>query len=421
MSRTAQVLLGLVAGLLVGIGTRASADGWGGTLVPLVEPLGSLFINAIRMTVVPLVVSSLIAGVASNAGLDSLGRMGGRALILALALLVSASAFAAASAPPLFAWLGIDRGTASLVGATGVPPTEAANLPSIGDWLVSLVPSNPIAAASDGAMLPLIVFSLVFGLAIGRVAEPARRPVLAFFEGVSAAMLRLVDWVLLLAPIGVFGLAVPLAARLGVGAAGALASYVLIGAALTALYFAVVVYPGVALAGGVPLRAFIAASTPAQAVAFSSRSSLASLPAMIEGGRSMALPEAVTGCLVPLGAAVFRLGSAIGQTVGVLFAATLYGSSPDVSQMVTIVLVVALTTFTVPGIPAGSIVVMVPILQAANLPVEGIALLLGVDTIPDMVRTTANVTATMAVTTIVGRGALAAPEPTRTGPRRPPG
>jgi Na+/H+-dicarboxylate symporter len=412
MSRTAQVLLGLVAGLLVGIGTASSAGGWAGTIVPLVEPLGTLFINGIRMTVVPLVVSSLIAGVASNAGRDSLGRLGGRALLLAVALLVTASAFAAALAPPIFRWLGIDQATASVMGATGAlagQATGAAHLPSIGDWLVALVPSNPIAAAADGAMLPLIVFSLVFGLAIGRVPEPVRRPVLAFFEGVSAAMLRLVDWVLVLAPIGVFGLAVPLAARLGVGAAGALASYVLVGAVLTTLYFALVVYPGVALAGGVPLKAFIAASTPAQAVAFSSRSSLASLPAMIEGARLLAFPEAVTGCLVPLGAAVFRLGSAVGQTVGVLFAATLYGSSPDAMQLATIVFVVAVTTFTVPGIPAGSIVTMVPILQAANLPIEGIALLLGVDTIPDMIRTTANVTGTMAVTTVVARGALAEP------------
>jgi Na+/H+-dicarboxylate symporter len=151
---------------------------------------------------------------------------------------------------------------------------------------------------------------------------------------------------------------------------------------------------------------FARATLPAQAVAFSSRSSLAALPALIEGGREhLRLPDEITSFFLPLAVAVYRIGAAIGQTVGVAFIAQLYGVSLGPAQLATVVLTAVATSFSVPGIPGGSIVIMAPVLMAAGLPVEGIGILLGADTIPDMFRTTVNVTGHMAAAAVVGRAA----------------
>jgi Na+/H+-dicarboxylate symporter len=217
-------------------------------------------------------------------------------------------------------------------------------------------------------------------------------------------MLVLVRWVLELAPIGVFALAVPLATRLGFAAAGAVVYYV-VGVVSMCILVTLVLYPVAAVVGRVPLRLFAKASGPAQAVALSSRSSLAALPAMIEGARDiLRLPPTITSFFLPLAASMYRVGGVIGQIVGVLFLAKLYGIDLAPAQMMTIAVTAVLTSFSVPGVPGGSILVMVPVLLAADLPVDGIGILLGVDTIPDMFRTTTNVTGHMAAASILSRG-----------------
>jgi Na+/H+-dicarboxylate symporter len=365
------------------------------------------------MTVVPLVMASLVVGIAGGSGTSGLARLGAQAVALFVGLVALAAGLTALVAAPLLARLEVDPGTvASLIGGADAPATSAAAVPGFSEWLVGLVPSNPIAAAADGTMLPLIVFTVAFGAALSRLPLAKRAPVVAFFQGLADAMMELVRLVLRLAPIGVFALAVPLAARLGVAAAGAVVYYMALSATLMTVITALILYPVTAVAGGVGLRAFARAAAPAQAVAFSSRSTMATLPAMIDSAERLDLPAPVVGFLVPLAASVFRFGSAIGQTVGVLFAAQLFGATPGPSQLFTIVVTVVVTTFAVPGIPGGSILVMVPILLAADLPVEGIALLLGADTIPDMFRTTANVTGGISATAILARrGAEQAAEP----------
>ncbi len=407
MSLTVRVLLGLVAGLALGFAVNAS-PGLSG-VVPWIEPLGSIFINAIRMTVVPLVVASLIVGVAGAPDARAIGRVGWRALVLFVILVLAGAVFGAIVAQPILARM-IDPASASALSAgsagdlAGAAREGAQRLPTFAQWLIDLVPANPVRAAADGAMLPLIVFSLLFGVSLLRLDAERRRPVIGFFEGVADAMLVLVRWVLVFAPIGVFALAVPLAARMGLAAAGALVGFIVLVSALSVAFMALVLYPAAAVGGRVTLGAFARAIAPSQAVAFSSRSSLAALPAMIEAAETrLGFPPEVSRFLLPLSASTFRAGSGVGLAVSVLFVARLYGVDLSVAQMATVIATVVLTSFSVPGIPNGSIIAMVPILDAAGIPVEGIGILLSIDTIPDMFRTTTNVTGHMTVGAILAR------------------
>jgi Na+/H+-dicarboxylate symporter len=398
------VVAGLCAGVFLGILAAVTASPWLLALVRLVEPVGTLFVNAIRMAVVPLVVASLIGGIVSITDGRALTRLGLRSLVVFAALAISSAVFAALIAVPVLATLDIDPAvTDGLRASMTVSDAAPAAAPGIVQWVTDLVPANPVKAAADGTMLPLIVFTLGFGVALTKVAAKRRTAVVGFFSGLSDAMLVLVGWVLTLAPIGVFALAAPLAARLGFDAAAAVVSYILLATFLTVAVLALLVYPATVFAGGVSLGRFIRACLPAQAVALSSRSTMASLPAMIESARALGVAEGVTAFVVPLAASIFRVGSAVGQTVAVLFAARLFDVSLSPLQLVAILMVTVLTTFTVPGIPGGSIVVMVPILLTANVPADAVGVLLGADAIPDMFRTLANVTGGIAAAGIVGR------------------
>ena len=406
MSLTTRVLLALIAGFAVGIAASASDSETLLTVARGVEPVGTLWINAIRMTVIPLIVSSLVAGVAAAPDPGAVGRIGGRALLIFLAVLAVTALFCVTVAPLMLDGLEVDaRASEALrASATSVDvAARAATLPTFRQWVVDLVPSNPVRAAADGAILPLIVFSLALGLAITRVTGDARAMAVGFFRALAAAMLVMVRWVLELAPIGVFALAVPLATRLGVAAAGAVLYYIALVVGMCVVCI-IAMYPLAVIGGRVPLRLFARATAPAQAVAFSARSSLGALPAMIEGAeRILGLPPSITTFFLPLAASMYRVGGVIAQVVGVLFLAKLYGVELATSQLLTIGVTAIATSFSVPGVPGGSILVMVPVLLAAGLPVEGVGILLGVDTIPDMFRTTTNVTGHMAAAAILGR------------------
>jgi len=400
MSLTTKVLLALIGGMGLGIGIATSGSPTALGLVPWIEPLGTLFVNAIRMTIIPLVVSSLIVGITGAPDTRTIGRLGGRALLFMLVSLAVASAIGVSASGPLFALFPIDpAATEALRAGAGAGAATAAEgarkLPSMGQWLVDLVPANPVKAAADGAMLPLIIFSVGFGIALTRIEAARRRAVVAVFEGIQDASITLVRWVLDLAPIGVFGLAVPLAAKLGVSAAGALASYIAVVVVLS-IVLILLMYPVAALLGRLPIATFARAALPPQAMAFSGRSSLAAMPAMITATReTLRLPSQIDGFLIPLLTSTFRIGAGVGQTVPIVFIAHLYGITLSPMQLATVAMTSVIASFSVPGIPGGTIVGMVPVLMAAGLPIEGAGILLGVDTIPDMFRTTANVTGDM--------------------------
>ena len=409
MSLTTRVLIALVAGIGAGILIAGSGSARLVQMATSIEPLGTLWINAIRMTVIPLVVGSLIVGITSAPSAAAIGRVGRGAIVFFIVTLFAAAAYAAILAPPLINRIPLEPEAvaamqASSASAGTTAAQNAANIPSFTRWLVDLVPANPVKAAADGALLPLIIFTLLFGLALLTLPPERKTPVVAFFQGVGDAALTVVRWVLQLAPIGVFALALPLATRMGASAAGALAAFVATVIGITVSFAVFVLYPLAVVIGRVPLGEFARAIFPAQAVAFSSRSSLAALPAMIEAARNkLGLPAEISGFFLPLAASTYRIAGALAQPTGVLFIARLYGVELTGPQMLTVVLTVVPTTFSVPGIPAGSIIVMVPILMAAGLPAEGIGVLLGIDAITDMFRTATNVTGDMAGAAVLGR------------------
>jgi Na+/H+-dicarboxylate symporter len=287
------------------------------------------------------------------------------------------------------------------VNATSDQSTQVGNA-GLTSWITALIPSNPVKAAADGALLQLVIFTILFGIALTRVSESNRAPVLAFFRGVADAMLVLVKWMLAIAPLGVFALAVPLAARTGIAAAGALAYYIVAIAATCVLLIVLCIVLAVTL-GRVGVRAFLSTAAPAQAVAFSSRSSLASLPALVEGGEKLGLSNTVIAFFLPLAVSTFRLGAVPAMLVGSMFLGRLYGIEIPPTQIIGIVLTAILLSFSVPGIPGGGILVMAPILANAGIPAAGLGLLLALDTIPDMFRTMTNVSADYTAAALLSR------------------
>ena len=378
------------------------------------EPLSTLFVNAIRMTVIPLVISGLIVGVASARDARAVGKLGGRALVWFLIALFAATVFSAVLAFPLLKILSIDPVVAAGLRADAASAGKAAadGTPVALCFPVDCrSPSHQRLQGSRGtAPAPLIFFSLAFGLAVTKIGAERRQAIVRLFQGVSDAMLVLVQYVLLFAPYGVFALAVPLGARMGLNAAGAIVYYIILLSLIAGGFVVVVLYPAAVLLGRVPLRKFVQASAPAFAVAFSSRSSLAALPATIEGAKTgLRLPDEIHGFVLSLAASMFRVGGAMAEVVAAAFIARIYGVDLMLPQIATIVVTVVFTSLTIPGIPAGAIIVMAPVLAAAGVPVEGIGILLAVDTIPDMFRTSANVVGWLTVGTILARKSEAKP------------
>jgi len=395
MSLTTRVLLGLLAGLALGIALASWLPASWQPLAGWLETIGTIWTRALQMMVIPLVATLLFTGVSSGGA--GLGRLGGKAIALFAIVLAAVAAFTLVVAPVIFARIPFDPDAARTLRMASTLPPDA--VPSFRDWLVSLMPNNLVAAMSAGAMLPIIVGTLVFAMAATRLPTEARQRLERAAEAIRSVTIIAVRGILSLAPYGVFTLAVPLALRLGTTALGAVAVYVVTVAALTFLVIAAM-YP-LAVLRGVSLRQFARALAPAQGIAVSARSSLAALPALIDGASALGMPERVTGFFLPFSTALFRVGAAVGLPVGVIFIAALHHVDLTATQLVIAGVSSVLLSFSAPGIPFGSILIMAPVLVAVGLPVEGVGILLGVDTVPDMFRTVANVTGTMAAAAVL--------------------
>lgn len=357
----------------------------------IVAPIGTLFISAIRVCVIPLVMSSLIVGCAAATSGDRIGKLAGRSLALILGYLSVAAVFAGAIAFPLFQRLHtLTQGSAPGSLRAMAPSTQAV---SFGAWVSELIPDNLFKAAADGALLPLIVISVGFGLILSKMPARQRDVLVQWFEAMRDAFTRLIDTVLQAAPIGVFCLAVGLPAAMGLGGAGAVLGYVVVLSLVSGAFMILVLYPSVAIFATVPFRTFVRAAAPAQALAFTSRSSLAALPATYQAAREgLGLSEEASSFFFPFAASIFRVGGCMAQMVGICFLASFYGVPLSWTQLAGVAVSAVAVSLTVPGIPGGAIIVMAPILSSAGIPLDGMAMLLAVDTVPDMFRTMANVT-----------------------------
>jgi len=400
-----RTLLALVAGLAAGVAISASSSSGLHEFAAALEPVGNVWVNAIRMTVIPLVVSLLIATIAEEKDVRAVGRLGGRAVALFALILSVLALLTFLAAPPLFSLLTIDAGSAASLRGTGAAAGAAPALPSFTSWLVSLIPANPVRAAVDGAMLPVIVFAVAFAAALARIEPERRAAVSAIFRGLADAMLVIVGWVLAAAPIGVFCLAVALANRVGASVAGAVAFYLAVHCGFI-IVATVALYATVRVFTRVPLARFARALLPAQIVAVSTRSSIAALPAMIEGAtRVLRLPIQVSGFVLPFGVSVFRLNQAVTWIVSALFISKLYHVPLTAAQLAFLGVCSVGMSFSIPGIPSGGIFISAPFFVSVGLPIEGMGILLALDAIPDVLKTLLNVTSQMATTVLLASGA----------------
>ena len=406
-SPAARASIGLALGLITGVAIELSGSQTLKSAAGTLEPIGTLWVNAIRMTVIPLVVSLLIATIAQEKNLGAVGRLGGRAVAIFAVLLTGCAVIGFVAGPPIFTLLHIDPAAAAALRATVPASASKVELPTFASWLVSLIPANPIKAAADGAMLPLIIFAVAFAAALARTPSELRIAGGNFFRAIADAMLVLVGWVLAVAPIGVFVLALTLAIKIGVGVAGAVGFYLAVHSALLA-FAGALLYVVVFVAGRTSIAKFARAALPAQLVAVSTRSSVAALPAMIDGAeRVLELPTRVTSFALPFGVSIFRLNQGISWVVAALFIGALYDIQLTIGQLAGLAAASVPMSFSVPGIPSGGLFVITPFFMTVGLPVEGIGILIALDVIPDLFKTLINVTGHLTATTLLSRNQMA--------------
>ncbi len=404
LSQPTRILLALVVGLAAGIASVATGGAWVTQAADFLEPIGGLWLNALQMTIVPLVVALLITGIAASAEAARASRLAARAMALFVAFL-AVSAIAAALLTPLF--LHVVPLPAQAAGALRAALSTTASVgdaPTFSDFIRSIVPTNPVAAASQNAILPLIVFVVVFAFALVRLPEEPRGRLVGLFQAIADTMLVVIGWVLWIGPIGVFALAYIVGARAGGMAFGALAHYALIVTAVgTVIWLAA--WP-VALIGArlSPLR-FTRAVAASQALAFSTQSSLACLPAMLRAAGKLGVPVSASGVVLPMAVALFRAtGPAMNLAVAI-YIAYWFGIELGPLQLALGVAAAATTTMGAPGIPgqASFVTSIAPICIAMGVPIAPLGLLIAVETVPDLMRTLGNVSMDVAATAVVAR------------------
>ncbi len=392
------ILSALVVGLILGGAIGNSAP----DVTDIADIVGTMWLNALRMTVVPLVVALLIVGIVQTAKVARAGAFAAKAVLIMVAILWTSSLIAAIATPALLELFPMPREAAQALAAALGQTAPTGDIPPFGDFLRAMVPTNPIDAAANDAILPLMIFTLAFAFAVSKLTDRPRRTVADFFAAIADAMIILIGWVLMIAPIGVFALAMVVGAKAGSAAFGALAHYVLIVTAVgTIIWLSAFILARVG--GGQPFAAFVRAAIPAHAVAVSTQSSLASLPAMVEGSKSLGIDERKVDVVLPIAVALFRAtGPAMNLAVAIYVAHWL-GIPLTVPLMAAGVVVASITTMGAVSLP-GSISFIssiAPINLAMGLPVQPLGLLVAVETFPDIMRTVGNVTMDMAVTATV--------------------
>jgi Na+/H+-dicarboxylate symporter len=405
MSATTRILLGLAAGAVIGLGLAALDPALATRVADIVQPVGRLWLNALQMTVVPLVLALVIVGVNTASDAAASGRIARQAIVTFIVLLTAGALFTAAVAPTALSLVPRNPDLAAALGHALNGSTVVPAPVGWATWFTGIIPDNAIMAAAQSAMLPTVVFALFFGFALTRI-EPVRRAhMVGFFQTIADAMIVVVRWVLWAAPLGVFALILAVCARSGLSMISALGVYILLE---ISLYIAVtlLLLPVAMLWGGERMRRFAAAIVPAQVVAASTQSSLASLPAMLESAdRRLRYPTQVTALVLPMAVTLFRITSPIQYVASACFIAWAYGIDVSAAHLVAGALLAVVVSLGSVGLP-GQVSFMatnLPVTQAMGLPVGPLALMLAVDTIPDVFATLGNVTADLTATSVVAR------------------
>ena len=409
LSLTAWSIIALAAGLGLGIVGHETASPMFGRLGQWVGPIGNLWVSALQLTVLPLVITHLLATI-SGAVAKSVGKLAIRTFLLFLIMLLASGLFAIVLTPIFLARLSLDPATVATLGAaaaqSGATTAATANTApvSIADWVSRLLPTNILEAGVRGDIFPLLLFTGFFALAVTRLPPERHLLLTNIFQSLADAMLQLVRWILVATPIGVFALTYGLALKTGGSTGGILGAYIVIVSIIMVL-FTMLFYPLSAVAGKTRISDFARAVAPAQLVAISTRSSIASLPALVEGGRDrLRLPDAGSSFVLPLSVSVFKVNRPISAIVKLMLVTHIYGIPLRPTTLVVFLATVMILSFTAPGIPqSGPGFKTLPAYLAAGAPIEAIIVIETVESIPDIFKTLLNVTADMSAATILTR------------------
>ncbi len=399
---------GLAAGLALGLAAAATRRPELLAVTRWLRPVGTLFQNLLSMTVIPLVAVALFAGVAGLGDLRRVGRLGARAVGFFGATTIAAIVigFVVAGLTLPFAAVTPELQAALRDAARSDPALvrhAVEQIPAGARFIVELIPANPVRAAVDGNLLPLIVFITIFAVATAALPEDKRHALTDIADTTTQALIHIVRWVLLLAPLGIFAIVASAVALLGAQLITAMAVFILAVIAGLALFIGLVYLPAVALVARLGPGRYLGAIRASMLMAFSTTSSLATLPVMLEAADGeLRVPRTVSTFILPLGASIGRAGSALFQAVAILFIARLYDVALSASELFQAGAAVFLTSLTVASVPSASIVSLAPAFAATGLPLTGLQLLLGPDRIPDMFRTMTNVVGTLTGAVVIG-------------------
>jgi Na+/H+-dicarboxylate symporter len=370
---------------------------------------GGLWLRALQMTIIPLVAALLVLGLVQMILAARVGTVARRMIALMVFVQLAGGAFTSVFMPMLLRAFPVPEGASAFLAQT---PSDVGEVPKVLDFLASLVSPNIVAAAAETAMLPLTLFFVMFAVAITRLPEDQGERLLGFFHALGNAMLLIIGWVLAAAPVGVFALAYGVGVQSGGGAFAALGHYVLTVTLMGTFVFvlAYVIAIGLGRTGG----RFVTAMLPAQAVALSTQSSLASLPAMLDSAGRLGIRPSTAEFVLPLAVVIFRATSAAMNLAVVYYVAALAGVEVPLTVAIAGILIASVISLSAVSLPGSiSFVVSIgPIALAMGVPVEPLALLVAVEMLPDLMRTLGNVTMNVAVTSAVDRSADEANAPT---------
>jgi len=391
------IALGLILGLLVGLGASMTGNEILHGIARESAPLGKLFINAIKMVVLPLVVAVIFASIAKLGEPAKLGKIGGKTLAFYWITLVPAIIIGMS-----VMWVGL-KFTPEII----VPDADPAKIPelqSITDFLVNLIPPNPFAAAANGALLPLIVFTALLAAATGTLAKEKRERMITAAEDFSEALIKMVWWILYLAPIGIFGLIAPATAKMGWSLLQSLTVFIICVFIGLLILLVFVFLPLNMIVGKIGPVKFLKGIWGAISVAFSTTSTAAAIPVSLkESTENLKVTESVSDILVPLGASLYRPGSALFQGAAIIFLAHIFNVPITMAEAGAIILATFLVSLTVAPVPSSSIVTMAPALSSIGVPATGLGILFGIDRIPDMMRTCVNLIGQITTAVIVDK------------------